>query len=154
MAWFHQGHDGVNLCRLMEQTNYFYLLISNVFEEHLDLWKMIIIKKWCLTTDSPKCYWWWMVQSDMMHDNLKRSLVDRAFGVPHVIAELLFVFLLIRNYHFLCHFNVTFLILIALHDPKRHLLLAQVRGFFIVLIWWKSPWANTHLKANMPSNGI
>lgn len=134
MASFHQGHDCVNLCRLMEQTNYFYLLISNVFKEHLGLWKMIIIKKWCLTTDSPQCYWWWLVQSAVMYDNLKRSVVDRAFGVLHIIAELLFVFLQIHNYHFLYHFNVTFLILISLHDPERHLLLAQVRGFFIVLI--------------------
>lgn len=137
----------------MGQTNYFCLLISNVFKKHLDLWK-IIIKKWCLTTDSPHCSWWWMVQSDILHENLKRSVVDRSFVVPHVIAELLFLFLLIHNYHFLCHFNVTFLILISCHDPERHLLLAQVRGFFIVLICWKSPWANTHLEANIPSGSI
>lgn len=146
-------HNCVILCRPMEQTNYSYLLISNVFKDLLNLWTMIIIKKWCLTTDSPQCYWWWMVQSDM-HDNLKKSVVDRAFGVPLIISELLFVFLLIHNYHFLCHFNVIFLMLISLHDPERHLLLAQVRGFFIVLICWKSPCANTYLKANKPSDSI
>lgn len=92
--------------------------------------------------------------AEIIHEHLKRSVVDRAFGVPHVIAELLFVFLLIHNYQFLCHFNVTFLILISRHDPARHLLLAQVRGFFIVLTCWKSPWANTHLEANIPSGSI
>lgn len=147
MTRFCQGHDCINLCRVMEQTNYFYLLISDHFKEHLNLWKIVIIKKWCLTTVSSAIrYYAWQLE--------EVSCWQRAFCVAHVIAEVLFVFLLIHYYNFLCNFNVILLILISFHDPERPLLLAQVRGFFTALICWKSPWANTHLKGKMLSDSI
>lgn len=99
----------------------------------------------------------WMVNCTMgyawQHEEVS-CCWQRAFCKACVIAEVLLVFLLIHYYHFLYNFCIILLTLISFHDPERHLLLAQGRGFFTALMCWKSPWANTHLKANMPSNSI